>query len=109
VTLGPPTATTSGLHRAKVLLTHPKGFQLAVASSTDPSRLGSGPILDIAFDRTSQVIGCESSLDAYFSVRSLEVRDTDGTLRVSRPYPSETGFDASSFFHFHYVDPDGAS
>lgn len=110
LTLGPPLMTQSpypgGLHSAQLVLTYPKGFYLPVASGVDATRLGSGPILDIAFDRKS---GCPLGLESYFWVRSLEVRDVDGTLRVARPAAGEdpTTFDASSVFHFHYVDPDG--
>ena len=116
VTVGPPVAVAdpAGLESVQVVVTHPRGFQLPVASVVDATRLGTGPILDLTFDRL-QVGGCTSSLDQYFWVRSLEVRETDGTQRAQRPFPSEVGesgaisFDASEYFHFHYVDPDQPS
>lgn len=116
VTVGPPAAVAdpSGLESVRVVVTHPEGFQLPVASSTDATRLGTGPILDITFDRLPGG-SCTGSLDQYLWVRGLEVRETDGTQRALRPFPSEVGpsgaigFDASEYFHFHYVDPDRPS
>lgn len=114
VTVGPsldaPSGFPAGLKSAQLLLTYPRGFSLPVAGAIDPTRLGSGPILDIAFDRIDDPVNCSGGLDQYFWVRGLEVWEPDGVLRADRPYPSEqTSFDAAEFFHFHYVDPDPPS
>lgn len=117
VTVGPSSPAlpaSSGLEGVRILLTHPKGFTLPSAGLLDPTRLGAGPILDIVFDREDDP-SCSGTLGQYIWVRALEVRERDGMQRVSRPFPSEiapdgsTSFDASEFFHFHYVDPDPPS
>ena len=107
--VGPSTpAANPSLLRTRLVLSHPKGLQLPVGGTIDPSRLGAGPILDLVFDRTGDT-ECTDALDSYFWVRSLTVRERDGTLRVSRPAPEEEGFDGSEFFHFHFVDPERPS
>lgn len=111
VTVGPPTPVPSYADReaVQIVLSHPRGFQLAAAGSVDPTRLGLGPILDIAFDRKDDnPTECSGTLGEYFWIHSLKVRDRDGTLRVSLPLPRQT-FDASPFFYLHYVDPERPS
>jgi hypothetical protein len=105
VTVGPVTAGPSGRDVVQIVLSHPQGFQLPVAGTVDATRLGTGPILDITFDRI-QDVSCDTPLEDSFWIHSLKVRDIDGTLRVSRPGVTETGFDGSEFFHVHSVDPD---
>ena len=108
-TIGPPTVPAApypaGLEAVQVVLSHPAGFTLPIASALDPTRLGTGPILDIAFDRIGS---CPGSLDQYVWVRGVQIMEPDGTERVARPFPSEIealSFDGSEFFHLHYVDP----
>jgi hypothetical protein len=116
VTLGPPApvADPAGLESVRIVVSHPLGFTLPVESLQAPLRLGTGPILDVTFDRVDDV-ACSEDLDTYFWVRGLEVREIDGTRQVLRPFPSEVGtsgaisFDASEYFHFHYLDPDQPS
>jgi hypothetical protein len=96
------------LERIHVVLSRPSGFQVLSATSADPSRLGTGPILDIAFDRNST--SCTNPLSQYVKVRALKVFDRDGLPKISQPSPSEEAqFDGSQYFHFHYVDPDRPS
>jgi hypothetical protein len=110
VTMGPATPVSGSSpprNAVRVVLTHPRGFQLAVASAADATRLGTGPILDFTFDRAADP-ECSEPLSGYFEVRALKVHDRNGTLRVSRPFPKEgdEAFDGSDFFDFYYVDPD---
>jgi hypothetical protein len=113
VTVGPPrpapSTSPSGWERITVLLTHPRGFSLPAASPIDPSRLGTGPILDLAFDRIDTP-SCDDPLSQYVEVRVLRVSDRNGKLTISRPSPNEEStFDETQFFHIHYVDPEQPS
>jgi hypothetical protein len=110
VTTGTPFASLDnpGRSAVKIVLSQPAGLQLPIGSVVDATRLGNGPILDIAFDRVLPS-SCIQPLSSYFWIHSLKVRDVDGTLRASRPGASETSFDGSDFFHVHYVDPDRPS
>jgi hypothetical protein len=107
ITVGPSVSIGGGLLAAQIVLSHPKGFQLTAPSYLDATRLGTGPIIDIVFDRAET--GCTGDLHTYFEVRALEVRETNGNRTVSRPGTSESNFDASEFFYFHFVDPEPAS
>lgn len=103
VTVGPPIPSSpSGWMTIKVLLTQPRGFTLPAATTVDPSRLGTGPILDVAFDRDE---GCTDALNQSVEVRSLKIVDRDGRVLSSGPSPAAT-FDSAQFFHVHYVDPE---
>jgi hypothetical protein len=105
VTVGVPSPSplTAGRNRIQIVLTQPRGFQLPAVTTADPSRLGTGPILDVAFNRKP---ACSSPLSqSLIEVESLKVFDRDGKARISRPSPTET-FDAAQFFHVHYVDPE---
>jgi hypothetical protein len=110
VTVGPETpvsGSSPARHAVQVVLSHPRGFQLPIASTMDPTRLGEGPLIDLTFDRMQEP-GCSGPLSDYVELRALKVQDRNGTLRVSRPYWTEdqSAFDGSEYFHFHYVDPD---
>jgi len=106
VTVGPPHASTTdaGFDAVQIVLSQPRGFQLAMATPADATRLGNGPILDITFDR---VPSCNDPLSSELvKIRSLQIRSLDGSVRVARPGAGETSFDGSDFFYVHYVDPD---
>ena len=110
VTVGPPrpSPTQSGWDRITVVLTRTSGFTLPVGGPLDPSRLGNGPILDVAFDRKEPL--CAGALSGYVELGSLKVSDRDGNRLISRPSPAEEStFDETQFFHIHYVDPEQPS
>jgi hypothetical protein len=101
--LGQPVDVGGGLDSVSLTFTYPAGLQLAAAGAVDPTRLGQGPILDLAFDREQgDPVGCGGTLDQYLEIRGLEVSDYDGApLLAVAP-----GVDSSPYFHLHYVDPE---
>jgi hypothetical protein len=59
----------SGPTRTRVILVHPKGFQLAQSFT---GQAGDGPVLDVAFPSTARFLASE------FTLRNLRVTDVDG-------------------------------
>jgi hypothetical protein len=92
-----------GQQTVQLTLVRPRGLQLPAAGTTDPTRLGEGPILDVVFERnTDPGDNCDNSLDQYFEIRNLRVADRDGVALLTDASPA----DSSEFFHIHYVDPE---
>jgi hypothetical protein len=100
--LGQPVVVDTSHNAVTLTMVQPRGLQLLAAGTVDPTRLGQGPILDIAFDRTQDPDLCGGTLDQYLGIRGLRVSDYDGNQLLA----SNPSDDSSGYFYLHYVDPE---
>jgi hypothetical protein len=76
--------------RAHVLLVHPRGFRLEDKGLGSGQPIGTGPFLDVAFDKLAAFSAHE------FEIRNLYVTDPDGNVLLD-----DRGNDSTSFFHLY--------
>jgi hypothetical protein len=76
--------------RAHVLLVDPRGFQLVETGLGPGNPIGTGPFLDVAFDKSAPFAASE------FEIRNLYVTDLDGNVLLD-----DRGNDSTTFFHVY--------
>lgn len=88
----------------RLMVADPSGIAFASGINPDPTVLGQGPFLDLAFDRTGDPT-CTQGLADYVEILNLAVYDPDGDTLLDLA-TNGGGPDASRYFTIKPVDPE---